>query len=196
MPRLVRPLGPNEDWPHQLFSTKVEHQYSSGRTKNKYVKGGPSGWVGGKATLALRAKYGDQARFFYCGNGMEGRGPGSVFYVDNILKPNIINVYKILCNQQKIFDASEISETRRFRALCALPSSSSGGVRGELRPLIPPPRRCPLLPLAQCFFLFFFTPFFYRGPPLYPPCHRSPYPLHRVKNKIKIKIKLDPHLFL
>ena len=24
-PRLVWPLGPNEDWPHQLFSTEVEH---------------------------------------------------------------------------------------------------------------------------------------------------------------------------
>ena len=45
-PRLVRPLGPNEDWPHQLFSTKVEHQYSSGRAKNKSVNGGPSGWGG------------------------------------------------------------------------------------------------------------------------------------------------------
>ena len=51
-PRLVRPLGPNEDWPHQLFSTKVEHQYSSGRAKHKSVKGGSSGWGGGggKAT--------------------------------------------------------------------------------------------------------------------------------------------------
>ena len=27
---LVWPLGPNENWPHQLSSTKVEHQYSSG----------------------------------------------------------------------------------------------------------------------------------------------------------------------
>ena len=29
---------------------------------------------------------------------------------NNILKPNITKFYKILCKQQQIFDASEISE--------------------------------------------------------------------------------------
>ena len=52
---MVRPFGPNEDWPHQLFSTKVEHQYSSGRETNKSVKGGPRG-LGGHCKSRIGVK--------------------------------------------------------------------------------------------------------------------------------------------
>ena len=60
-------------------------------------------------------------------------GPGSVFYVDNILRPNITKFYKIWCKQQKIFDASKISENRTL---------------GAYGPLV--------LEYGDCFFFFFF----------------------------------------